>query len=301
MLGYVVPEKGELKVREYEVYSSYYCGICKSVARRYGQLPRFTLSYDFVFLAVLLATLEREKDEIKSEHCIIHHIKKRPIAKENAAIEYAGDVMLILAYYKLMDDYVDDHSYKAKAMAMGLLPTIKKIRLKKKGICQLVEDNLKQLSEIEKDKCSELDKVEEPFANIMLGIFENGVQKTEGNESSVKLLRHIGYHLGKWIYLMDAYEDVEENITKKTYNPLLYRFEYEENKESVQEFKERIKSIVEFNLMYYLAEISNAIDLLDIKKNKGIVENIVYLGLRRRTEKVLAKPEEMGTDEEEEK
>lgn len=300
MLGYVVPDKGELKMREYEVYSAYYCGICKSIGRRYGQLPRFTLNYDFVFLAVLLAALEKESDEITKEHCIIHHIKKKPISVENWAIEYAGDVMLILAYYKLMDDYYDDHSYKAKAAAMGLLPTIKKIRVKSKELCTLTEENLKYLSELEKGTCSEIDRIEEPFAQIMLEIFKNGVPHNE-NTSSAKLLAHIGYHLGKWIYLMDAYEDVEENITKKTYNPLLYRFEFNQTKESIHEFKERIKPTVEFNLMHYLAEISNAADLLDIKKNKGIIENIIYFGLRRRTEQVLGNKENTENDEEEEK
>lgn len=300
MLGYVIPDKAELKMREYDVYSAYYCGICKSVGRRYGQLPRFTLSYDFVFLALLLASIETERDEIIREHCIIHHIKKKPIALENPAIEYAGDVMLILAYYKLMDDYYDDSSYKSKIAAMSLSPTIKKICTDKKLLCDFVEDNLNQLSCLEKNKCSELDRVEEPFAQIMQGIFENGIQKMEKNQNTIKLLRHIGYHLGKWIYLMDAYEDIEENIKKNTYNPLLYRFEYVKIKESIDDFKKRIKNVVEFNLMHYLAEISNAVELLDIKKNKGIIENIVYFGLRKRTEQILidAQNEQNNTKEE---
>lgn len=299
MLGYVVPDKGELKMREYEVYSSYYCGICKSIGKRYGQIPRFTLSYDFVFVAVLMAALKDEKEDIIGRHCMIHPVKKKAIAESNDAIEYAGDVMLIMAYYKLMDDYHDDHSYKARAAAIGLLPTIKKIQMKRNDLCRLTKDNLQLLSQLEKDKCSELDRVEEPFAQIMLEIFKIGAQELKASDNSVKLLSHIGYHMGKWIYLMDAFEDVEENITKKTYNPLLYRFQYEPVKEPVQEFKERIKPTVEFNLLHYLAEISNGIDLLDIKKNKGIIENIVYFGLRRRTEQVLGNIGCSENDEEE--
>ncbi|QAT42101.1 hypothetical protein EQM06_02010 [Aminipila luticellarii] len=278
-------------MREYEVYSSYYCGMCKSIGRRYGQLPRFTLSYDFVFLAVLLTALEKEADHIEKEHCIIHHIKRKPIVEESEAVAYAGDVMLIMAYYKLMDDYHDDHSYKAKLAAVGLLPTIRKIQSDKGELCRLTEENLNFLSKLEKDKCSELDRVEEPFAQIMLEIFKSGVEKMStgpAEEKNIKLFSHIGYHLGKWIYLMDAYEDIEENITKNTYNPLLYRFEYDGEKESIPEFKMRIKSAVEFNLMHYLAEISNAAELLDIKKNKGIIENVVYFGLRGRTEQILS-------------
>ena len=62
MLGYVKIDKGELKVREYEVYTGYYCGICKSIGKRYGQLPRMALSYDAAFLAVLLASLDGGSD-----------------------------------------------------------------------------------------------------------------------------------------------------------------------------------------------------------------------------------------------
>jgi len=286
MLGYVVPEKSELKMREYEVYSSYYCGICKSVGERYGQLPRFTLNYDFVFLALILAALSEMPDEIHKEHCIIHPIKKKNISKENAAVDYAGDVMLILAYYKLMDDYYDDHSYPSRAMAMMMSSTVKKLKLKHKELCSLVETQLKELSKLEKEHCAELDRVEEPFARIMEAIFING---GEHESSTLKILKHIGYHLGKWIYLMDAYDDIEENITKGTYNPLLYRFAYDG--ENIKLFKEKIMQSVEFNLMHYLAEISSAMALLNIKKNKGILENIAYFGLLRKTEKTLGKGE----------
>lgn len=286
MLGYVVPEKAELKVREYEVYSAYYCGICKSVGERHGQLPRFTLNYDFVFLALILAAIDETPDKISSEHCMIHHIKKKNILKENKAMDYAGDVMLILAYYKLMDDYIDDHSYPSRAMAMMLAPTIKKLKNQQASLCDIVESQLRELSNLEKEQCAELDRVEEPFAQIMEAIFTNSGVK---EPSILKILKHIGYHLGKWIYLMDAYEDIEENIEKGTYNPLLFRFDYKN--ERIEDFKERIEPIVEFNLMHYLAEISNAVALLNLKKNKGILENIVYFGLLRKTEKVLGKGE----------
>lgn len=284
MLGYVVPEKAELKMREYEVYSSYYCGICKSVGERYGQLPRFTLNYDFVFLALILASLEATPDKINTEHCIIHPIKKKNISKENSAVDYAGDVMVILAYYKLMDDYYDDHSYPSRAMAMMLSGTVNKLKKQKLELCSLVETQLKELSKLEKEHCAELDRAQEPFARIMEAIFANS---TKHEPSTLKILKHIGYHLGKWIYLMDAYDDIEENITKGTYNPLIYRFTYDGEK--TEQFKERIMPTVEFNLMHYLAEISSAMALLNIKKNKGILENIAYFGLLRKTEKTLGK------------
>ena len=92
MLGYVTIEKGELKVREYDVYQGYYCGICKSIGRRLGQVPRLALSYDAAFLALLLDSLTQNEIQLYYEHCIIHPIQKRPTLKENDAIDYAADM-----------------------------------------------------------------------------------------------------------------------------------------------------------------------------------------------------------------
>ena len=95
MLGYVTADKPELKMREFEVYSGYYCGVCKSIARRYGQIPRIVLSYDAAFLALLLGGLSGEADEPTREHCIAHPAKKKTIVSNNA-IDYAADVLKTL-------------------------------------------------------------------------------------------------------------------------------------------------------------------------------------------------------------
>lgn len=127
MLGYVKIDKGELKVREYEVYTGYYCGICKSIGKRYGQLPRMSLSYDAAFLAIILASLNDEPDMPVQEHCIAHPVIKKKTIIRNRAIDYAGDVMLILAWYKLIDDAKDEDKLYAKA-TMVLLKRIYKTR-----------------------------------------------------------------------------------------------------------------------------------------------------------------------------
>ena len=57
MLGYVTIERGELKVREMDVYQGYYCGICKSTKKQFGNLPRLATNYDSVFLSVLVHNL----------------------------------------------------------------------------------------------------------------------------------------------------------------------------------------------------------------------------------------------------
>lgn len=285
MLGYVTTEKSELKMREYEVYSGYYCGVCKSIGRRYGQLPRMVLSYDAAFLALLLASVDRENDQPRKEHCIIHHIKKKTII-DNQAIDYAGDVMLILAWHKLLDDVNDEGKLYAKATVLLMKRIYRKLQQQRPSLCGKIEDNLTTLSQLENEKCDNLDQVAETFARIMEAIFEEGPLPENFREH--KVLARIGYHLGKWIYLMDAIDDIEENIESGAYNPLLYRFEYQEGE---ADFRGRITETCKFNLFHYLAEISKSTDLLAIKKNRGIIENIVYMGLLRKTEQMFQKEE----------
>lgn len=111
----------------------------------------------------------------------------------------------------------------------------------------------------------------------------------ENHKETQELLAKIGYHMGKWIYLIDAVDDIEENIKSGSYNPLLYRFEYDDKNETCDEFRKRIEPNLRFNLYHYLAVLSNYINSLDIKKNAGIIENIIYFGLNRKTEEIITR------------
>ena len=296
MLGYVVAYRPEMKVREAELYKAYYCGVCKSIGRRYGQIPRMVLSYDAAFLAVVLDCLDDEGENLSREGCIINPVKKKAIAYSDA-IDFAADVMLILAWYKLADDIRDEGNKKAQAISSMMKGRFVKLKSARPELCTRIEENLSGLTSLEEEKCASIDAAAEAFAKIMETIFSEGLKtvsvRCDIKESEI-ILSRVGYHLGKWIYLMDAYDDIEENIESGAYNPLLYRFEYKD--EGATAFRERIKEDVERNLVIYLSEIAKAFDLLDIKKNRGIIENIVYVGLLKKTEEVLGK-EEKGEDD----
>ncbi|MEA4987849.1 MAG: DUF5685 family protein [Anaerovorax sp.] len=287
MQGYVVAEKAELKMYEYEIYSAYYCGICKSIGRRYGQIPRLALDYDAVFLALLLSAIVDEELTIQKEHCLVHPMKKKNIMRKSTAIDYAADAMLLLAYYKLKDDYSDEGNLFAGLGQVIAKPLLHNLFQSESKRCQKIETLLTQLSGLEKQNCSNYDQAAEPFAKLMENIFSEN--KLVIKESDRLILKQIGYHLGKWIYLIDAFDDLEKDEKNNTYNPLFLRFSYEKKNENLLEFKNRISKQVEFNLLQYLSKISKAFALLEIKKNKGILENIIYLGLLRQTDKVLQK------------
>ncbi len=163
---------------------------------------------------------------------------------------------------------------------------LKKLKAKYSEKCSIIENRLDELAVLEKDRCNSMDRAAEPFARLMEAITDYpGVCKTEDMR---KILRWIGYNLGKWIYIIDAYDDVAKDLKEKNYNPLIYQFEYAG--EPVDEFSLRIRDRVEFNLTYCLSSISKAFELLPKPKSvgtPGIIENIIYMGMLRKTEQVL--------------
>lgn len=296
MLGYVTCETAELKVKEYELYSAYYCGVCKSIGARYGQLARTVLSYDSVFLAMLLDGVSGNVPQITEGSCLLHPVKGKNIAA-GRGIDYAADVMLILAWFNFLDDVKDGEGKKAvagKAAGALLKRTYSELEEKYPELCSDIGARLDELDRLEKEKCASLDEVAESFAQIMTAIFRTGYSETAAGSSENEeagsavsgLLSDLGYHLGKWIYLMDAWEDLEKDIESGAYNPLIYRFGFEKQ-ETIENFRERIKETVEFNLMMYLAAMSRSESELELKGNKGIIENILGMGLLRRTEQAL--------------
>jgi len=293
MLGYITPEKPELKLREFEIYSAYYCGICKSIGKRYGQLPRLSLSYDSVLLALIIAGINPDVENIKILRCIVHPAKKRSIVYDSDEIDYAADILLMLAYFKLKDDYQDEKKLKSAIGAGFMKGVFHKLRKIKEEKAIIVQDKLIELTELEKEKCASIDQSAEPFAKLMEEVFDSSDSFNNGYNTDIeckKNYRRIGYHLGKWIYLIDAYDDIEDNIKSGSYNSLIYQFKFNTNdNESVENFKDRIRERIEINLMCYLSEIARCCEQLDIKKNKGLIENIIYLGLLKKTEQVLKK------------
>ena len=290
MLGYVIPDKGELKVREYEIYTGYYCGICKYIGRTYGQLPRMALSYDAAFLAILLASVDGEPDAPRQEHCAVHHIKYKTII-QNRAVEYAGDVMLILAWHKLQDDARDEGKVYAKATSALLKGQYRKLQEAYPELTRLVGEHLAELSALEEEQCPSIDRVAESFSHIMAVIFREGSRLLYGEgdfpENLHETFAKVGYHMGKWIYLIDAVDDIEENLQSGAYNPLFPLFGFDGDTETAASFRERINGTLQFNLYHYLAVISESLKDLDIRKNSGIIENVVYFGLNRKTEEIL--------------
>ena len=277
MLGYVSVSKDQLSETELEIYRGYYCGVCKSMSR-YGQFPRFALTYDSVFLALILAALDEKKEEITQEHCIVHHIKKNPVVRHSDAIDYAADMLLLLAYYNFLDDKRDEHKPRGTIGESVLKKSYEILSVKYPKVSSEIEWGIEDLAELENGKSDSLDKTSGAFGAILGSVFTGYLE----DENANRILGELGYNLGRWIYVMDALDDLEDDKKSGSYNPLLYR---EGGAEGIEE-----------TLYNYLGRVSAAVDLLAIKKNKGIIDNVVLLGLRGRTDSLLKSDD--GSEEE---
>jgi hypothetical protein len=295
MFGYILPEKPELKIREYEIFRAYYCSVCKSIGKSSGLLPRLTLNYDLAFLAILLSSLSNEKVSVSAQRCIVHPVRKKACITGSKAVVYASDMNIILAYYNLEDKVRDSSSVFAESAKILLKPAFKKIRKKYAGKCAIIEGRLKELTSLEKSGCNSVDKAAEPFAKLMEEIiFEPDILPAVINECSddnpesfENALRWLGYNIGKWIYLIDAFDDIESDIKKKIYNPFASQYAFTGPVEKTDSFIGSIRDKAEFLLTHTLSQIARAFELLDAYKNKSIVENIIYMGMLSKTEQIL--------------
>lgn len=283
MFGYIFPDKPELKVKEYELFKAYYCGLCKSIGGSCGQVARFALNYDSSFLGMLLSSFNEESEVIRFERCPASPAVRKPVIRESPALEYAADMNIILAYYKLKDDWNDERSIGAAALMGMLYSAYKRAYLRNREKEKSISRGLKELYILENSNCKSVDQASEPFAKITQEIFTYPpLCSTEKRE---KHLKWFGYNIGKWIYIIDAYDDIESDIKGKNYNPILSQFCY--NNEEVSVFKKRIRENIGFTLTYTLSQIGKTFELLDLKKNEEIVENIIYGGMYNKTLQVL--------------
>jgi len=260
MFGYILPERGELKIRELEVYQSYYCGLCQSLKKQYHFLGCLSLNYDMAFLGLLLTALYGMERSGRQYHCFVHAGKKK-FAIENPYLDYAADMNILLACYKCQDNWNDERKFSSAAYAVLLSQAKKKICKKYPEKVASVQKYLNMLSEYEKAECSNLDEVAGCFGKICAEIFGYGVPWKNS-------LQKMGFYLGKFIYILDAYDDLEEDRKKHCYNPLVF-----------YELREDFPSWVYQALNMMMAETCREFEKLPVTEDAEILRNILYAGV----------------------
>ena len=279
LFGYIIVNKPEMKFKEFDLYHAYYCGLCRSLKKCYGMAGQISLSYDMTFLAMLLCGLYEPEETCSRERCVAHPLS-RHMAIENIFTEYAADMNVLLTMYKCEDDWADEHRKKAFVAAKLLHSKIKKIEKLYPVKCKVISENLAQISKYEAENEQNLDLMSGLFGNIMAEIF---AYRHDEWESS---LRKIGFFLGKFIYLMDAYDDVEKDIKSGSYNP--FRKAYLDD----PAFADDCRSL----LTLMMSECSREFEQLPILLHAEILRNVLYSGVWSRYTAVTAKRLHPDTD-----
>lgn len=220
MFGYVRPSVQDLPEGELDRFRTMYCGLCHTLSRRYGQAARFILNYDFTYLAILLS--DRTAGKENAGRCYTSPIRKRPYLESTAAMELAADESVILAYWQLRDG-VEDHAWAAglkyRAGARLLESAYRKAAAFRPAFDQAVRRQLQMLSALEKEKDPSMDKAADTFA-VLLSSAAEGVEEPVRR----RVLEQILYHLGRWVYLIDAADDLKKDAESGNYNPVALRY-----------------------------------------------------------------------------
>lgn len=271
MYGYVVINEKELKKPELDEYRSYYCGLCRTLGERYGIGAKISISYDMTFLIILLNSLYEPDIEFDRRRCFVYPLMKHD-ERRSEVTDYVADMNVLMTYYKCVDDWNDERKVTRKAYGDTLKKKVSKISAKYPHKAEFIKKELDLLSELEKKGETNIDTVSMCFANILSEIV---VMKEDEWQDE---LRELGFCLGKFIYILDAYEDLKGDIKKNRYNVLRSHMDSDG-------FDELIESI----LNELMARCARCFERLPIIQDAGILRNILYSGVWTRFEIVKAR------------
>ena len=262
MFGYVTVNKPELKIRDFETYHAYYCGLCRTLHTRYGRSGQLTLSYDMTFLALLLTALYEPADARRyTERCVIHPARRHE-AVVNRYTEYAADMTILLSYFNLQDNWADDRDVKSRALALKLKGDVKKLAVRYPRQWKALLQYMKGLKKAEADRDRNLDAASGMTGDMLAEIFV-----CDETDVWAPVIRQLAFYLGKFIYLMDANDDLEKDRKSGSYNPwLLQEPQYDEAA------RKNILNMI-------MAESAMALEHLPIVEHIDILRNVIYSGV----------------------
>lgn len=220
MFGYVRPAAARLSEADRERFRGAYCGLCHTLGRRYGFASRFVLNYDFTLLAILLSLTGAPV--FSCRRCMVHPCRGCTAMGSSAGLDIAADYSVVLAWWQIQD-HIADHGFfsglKYRLAALLLRRAYRAARRAAPDFDAAVRRRLGELAALERGRCASLDEAAEPFAALL-----SEIAAVEPDETRQRILRQLFYHLGRWIYLIDAADDFAEDAKSGNYNPLRYRF-----------------------------------------------------------------------------
>lgn len=270
MYGYVRPPMGMLPEEEIERFRRVYCGLCHTLGRRYGPAARFILNYDFTFLAIFLSAPAEEK--VCKARCLVSPVRRRSFQPPNAALELAADESVILAYWQLRDGVADHdwfHGLKYRSVSKILEPAYRTAASLRPEFDGKTRRQLELLGELEAERCPSIDRAADAFAALLAAAAQEADDPVRR-----RVLEQLLYHLGRWVYLVDAADDLKKDAASGDYNPVALRFGLEGGAWTAEARREFAAT-----LDHSIHMMATAFELWDFGVWTPILESTLYTGL----------------------
>ena len=262
MFGYVTANPKMMTEEETVRYRSAYCGLCKCLGKRHGQLTRLALNYDMTFLALFLGAMYEPEENCERFWCLVH-----PKGKHECMItrytEYAADMNVLLAYLNCLDDWKDEKSFVSLGESVFFWKGYRQTVRRYPRQAAVIVREMQALTQLERDGCTNPDLPANCFGRLLGELFV-----PHENDHFSEDLRQFGFFLGKFIYLYDACMDYEEDRKKGRYNPLVLSMEQAPDEATV-------KSL----LTVYISECVRYFQRLPIVQDSMIIKNILFSGV----------------------
>lgn len=278
MFGYVRPPLQDLPQEETERFRRIYCGLCHTLGQRCGTAARFILNYDFTYLAILLSA--GREGARHTARCIAHPVHGRTYLEPDAAMETAADESVILAYWQLRDGVADHdwfHSLKYRGLSDLLEPAYHRAAAARPGFDESTRRQLRLLAELEAKNCDSLDRAADAFAALLSGAAQEVDEPVRR-----RVLEQLLYHLGRWVYLVDAADDLKKDTASGNYNPVALRFGLTDGAWTPEARREFAAT-----LDHSIHMMTTAFELWDFGVWTPILETTLYNGLFRVGKAVL--------------
>lgn len=261
MFGYVTANYKALSEEDREQYRQYYCGLCRALERRYGNFSRLTLNNDMTFLLILLSSLYEPDEETKKGRCLTHPLKRRTYITSELC-GYCTDMTILLSYLKCLDDRMDDSSLRGKAGAAALVKPYEKVKERYPQKVDKIAGYILEINAYEAKGGRDID-VPINLSGKLLGEVFRYRKDSWGDD-----LHALGEGLGRFIYLMDAYDDLPSDVKKGRYNAL-------RNYRQQNDFE----TFCEDGLLMMIAECTQVFETLPLEKHLSILRNVLYSGV----------------------
>ena len=261
MFGYVVVNKPDLTFREFDLYQSYYCGLCKTLKEKYGSKAQISLNFDLNFISILLTGLYEPETQMEMKRCFVHPMKKH-MTRYNECVDYAAKMTIVLTYYKCEDDWQDERKLSKQAYKKLINKAYQEVKAEYPNKVAKIEASLGKIFDYEKQDKINFDEISNHFGVVM------GEICAYKDDEWYDELYHLGFYLGKFIYFIDAYEDIKSDLKKGTFNPFKDLYQ-------TDEFEDKCKEILEL----MISEATMAFERLPIIENANLIRNILYGGV----------------------